>query len=621
MRSQHHVQSSHTSVEKGEQMTPATVTVAATKKAIEQLVEDLYAVAKGAIRTHITKWRTAARIGQLYKNLSSVRKVKTIWHTEDAIDLFKFYYPSTIESLDGKQLIRQISDFGESQTHLVIEGTVGQGKSIFLRFLCATELLIGKRIPAFIELRNLDDKTDILSYVRKTLDNYGFEADFKVFEFLASTGKLVLCLDGFDEIKDLYRQKIITDLESLALKYPMLRVLVTSRPDNGIDHSPFFRVVRLAQLRPSDVEGVIAKLTSDVDLTNSIIEAIGRSKATLNRLLTTPLMVTLLVIAYKADGKIPSTIAEFYESLFNTLFLRHDKLKPGYERTRLSGLSDRAFRDAFDALCFLARQKQENSFPINEMYSLSKKAIQVTQQSCDGQHFLADVRKITCLVLEEGGACHFIHKSVAEFHAASFVKNRPEEFVKKFLETLAGGRFGEWTQDLVFLEQIDRYRFCKYFLLPDAERISPAANDLAGEPTALFRKCFEACIEQLKNIRVGVDSAGKVRSAGFGGGSAQNSWLLRNIDDAIIDHLVKCDLRESREKYGIASLNDKESTPTLLYISCEKLVGEVPSQIKSDLFVLFRKLAKDIDKNVNDSLNYVRNKEQQESSVLLNLVT
>jgi hypothetical protein len=69
------------------------------------------------------------------------------------------------------------------------------------------------------------------------------------------------------------------------------------------------------------------------------------------------------------------------------------------------------------------------------------------------------------LILAEGEERRFIHKSVQEYHAALFIKDQPDSTVISFYQAMQTNWRG-WTQQLEFLAIIDRYRFNKFFYIP-----------------------------------------------------------------------------------------------------------------------------------------------------------
>jgi hypothetical protein len=98
--------------------------------------------------------------------------------------------------------------------------------------------------------------------------------------------------------------------------------------------------------------------------------------------------------------------------------------------------------------------------------STTGQAIRIAQLNADAEAALADIIKITCLIIEEGGECKFIHKSVQEYHAATFVKDQPDELAGEFYRKVRN-KWRRWEQELDFLEQTDTYRYYKHFLIPD----------------------------------------------------------------------------------------------------------------------------------------------------------
>jgi len=71
-------------------------------------------------------------------------------------------------------------------------------------------------------------------------------------------------------------------------------------------------------------------------------------------------------------------------------------------------------------------------------------------------------------------------KAYKIFFAASYIKNRPEVNAKKVYETLAKKYHPEWVAELLFLSEIDTYRYAKYFYIPAAKKMLqiPPAQEL-----------------------------------------------------------------------------------------------------------------------------------------------
>ena len=103
-----------------------------------------------------------------------------------------------LELIDINISINFVTDI--SRQSIVLQGTVGQGKSIFMRYLTSQEAKQGERIPLFYELRRLDDNETLTSALSKQINNWITEFKESDFDRVAKTGKLALLLDGFDEV-------------------------------------------------------------------------------------------------------------------------------------------------------------------------------------------------------------------------------------------------------------------------------------------------------------------------------------------------------------------------------------------------------------------------------------
>lgn len=476
--------------------TTALATAAVAKKALENVVDDLYSLGKGKLRAHFKRWKAKGKIDTLYKKLKNVRFVKTIWQAEREVDLASFYYPIKIKIDNKRTTIHDISDF-DYDGNIIVQGTAGQGKSIFFRYLTAIELAKGNAIPLFVELRRLGKTRTLLAHLLKEIKVLGLDVDRPTFHFLAKNGKIVLFLDGIDEVKEGNRTELITEIENLTKQFESLRVFITSRPHSGIANSPYFRVFKLSPLLEKEYEGVIRRQSVSKEIADSIIS--GVNKSNIKKLLTTPLMVALLVIRYRADATIPENAVAFFDQLFSLLLHRHDKLKAGYRRPRKSGLSETALLEVFESLCFLTRKFQQDDFNRRALRSYAKEALRVTGHRATPDRVIDDIVDITCLILEESDECRFVHKSVQEFHAACFVKNQPDPTAVNFYEAMKE-RWDIWQNELVFLSWIDKYRYLKWFHIPEVRR---ALNLKAGALPAKWQATTEVLVHAFGDVVLG----------------------------------------------------------------------------------------------------------------------
>jgi len=301
---------------------PVTAAMAGTAaiKAFENVIDDLYNFLKSRVGYTIKVRNAKRKIPTLLSRMQTVRLVKTLWQVDTAVDVESFYCDSHVitprvkAKKERRLKIDNLSDFGKV-SNIVVRGIAGQGKSIFLRHLCVREFENGKRIPVFIELRRIQENETIFEHITRYLDILDLQIDNELFKHLLQSGKFVFFLDGFDEILEEHKQRILNELENLSAYSTNSPFIITTRPKTAIEMSACFDVYTLDDLRGTEYKTVIRKLTQSPTYANTLIKAISTNSIIL-QLLCTPLLITLLIISYKSYPKLPDKLSDFYDSIF-----------------------------------------------------------------------------------------------------------------------------------------------------------------------------------------------------------------------------------------------------------------------------------------------------------------
>lgn len=561
---------------------------------LKKPIEEVFALATGAIKERIGVFRANSKMQGLHKRLWESQRVKTIWHTDRPLSLSSFFHPVSIinESTNPKgEKLNSLDDL--KNNHNVIFGTVGQGKSILLRYLLGKEIRSGTRIPILIELRNIGTQS-LESYLCERFSLLlNIEKSDDIFNFFASNGKITFLLDGFDEIDADNVQKIMHDIEELSFKYNSCRIVVTSRPDSDCRHLTSFYVNKITPLSADELPAFYKRITRDQEFTDRLLAAIRVSPLKIRDLVNTPLLATLLAISYRAAHKIPLDFAEFYDELFQILLVRHDGVKLGWRRQRKTKLNDREIQQVFEAFCFATRKRQALSFEKPLAYEISTQSLSECKITADPQGFLEDIKRITCLLVDEGKKFNFVHASVQEFFASRYIKTRAEPVAQKFYEQLVNGKWISWQEELIFLFQIDSHRATKYFKIPD---IRNTLKDILGTKTSADKEVVEKYLKGMtvvKNMREG----GQTPQYSVKRERNLHTYQYMNLDSKVFNILFSLQ-NTALKSWNIGFVEDTNCTKRTYYQIAEDRGGDTLNKIQEMLIKAITSIKEELSKEI-----------------------
>lgn len=431
--------------------------------------------------------------------------VKTIMNSTESVSLNDFYHAPKIKMNENALVCKSISEI-DPVKNLVVRGTAGQGKSMFMRYMTSQEAARNARLPVFFELRKLKKSEDLRVAIKNLLqDIFGSITD-QTFDAIAESGWLVVFLDGFDEVSSEINADLVRELESFSIKYPNMQMIVSSRPDSNIEAVSCFSVVNIVPCNSYDQKEIVKKIVKDCEAQTSILSALKASESGIKELLKTPLMIVLFVLTYSAKQKLPDNVAGFYKELFSVLMIRHDAMKPTFSREFSTGLNEQDLQQVFETFCFLSKKEKKLNFNYVDFCRLSGEALNKNdKKTIAPSKFLNDMTKVVCLVVVDGLEYSFIHKSIQEFFVASYVAKTPESASAKFYDVMKS-RFYDFRMELAFLKVIDQYRYLKFLYLPLLEKFLSFFNfdyEYFFKVTfeeVFFKVVYERDLSQLKSV-------------------------------------------------------------------------------------------------------------------------
>ncbi|QNX02069.1 hypothetical protein IC798_01175 [Acinetobacter seifertii] len=401
-------------------------------------------------------------------SISKLMQVKTLYTGSDkSVNLFDFFQQPKLEYDDEIYIIENIEQVKiENNNNIVFMGTVGQGKSILMKYLALHDLIDNNRIPVFIELKNISSNKNIKSLIKEFLGPWiGY--DDQILELVLKSGKISLFLDAFDEIDTDLVQEAFHDISLLSQNYNNLKISISSRPQTIITKSPLFDNIHLQPYEKEEQEGLINKLVNDKENVRILVESINKSSHEVKAVLTTPLMVVLFINQYNVGFSVPQHVTDFYKNIFDVVTFTHDRSKGIEKRKSFSSLNQDQLEKIFERFCFETFLKIKTVFDRKTLIELLKISLEKNNINNfnDYYNLISDYTRFACLILQDGSSYTFIHKSIQEFYVSKFIESLPEKLAKnvigkKFLHKHVGVE-----NYLNFLKILKPYYYTKYYIL------------------------------------------------------------------------------------------------------------------------------------------------------------
>lgn len=515
---------------------------------LDGVVDDLIKSAKGKVKEKISEAFAISKLEYFKNNVGRIGQVKTILNPDSIVDLHEIFFDEAV-LFDGEK-IESFNQFGTKQ--VLVEGGPGQGKSLFLRKLCIKEGAGSSYIPIFIEFRNLKYKKKLKDELMDAIEDLGVKLDNTLFEFLAKSNKIVLFLDGFDEVPNSERSKVARELETIFRTFPDLRAVVSSRPDSGMGSSFYFSKRKISPMLLSTQKEFVNHLYHEDKQSESINNILSNSHF-ISEVTTTPLLLTLFTITYNARQFKPDSLSEFYSLIFPTMLYRHDRMKIGFERERKAGLTDYQMQRLFDSLSFLSLNDNNTRFStyLFQKYLENSAKLERLPENIEDL-LIDDITTITALIVRDGfDEFSFTHKSIQEYFASVFISRLSEPRKIGFYNLVINdfNEFRKWQNTLSFLETIDERNYTKYFLIPYKK------NALCLNENSKINITYPSLMKLIGNdSKVRVDETGFVREFYWGDTSSSVLYVqysefakktlsdyLKNKKIMIAEYLSYCD--------------------------------------------------------------------------------
>lgn len=397
--------------------------------------------------------------------------IKTLNSPEEDVFINDIFVPVIIKRNNDVSIkVEDRTNLEIPEKAILIKGLAGMGKSTILRKLLANNLEFINRIPIFYELKRYKGGA-IENSLSKDFGRHGINITADQIETLLDESNLKLYLDAFDEVEPKYRNELLGEIDRIIRRYNC-HLVCTTRPDTDIDSLTGFATFHVASLKEEQIFGIINKTVVNQEKAQRLCEALANSRLhnSSETILKTPILVVLYCISYNQGDEIPTTLSQFYENIFETVFFKHDNLKGAVHRPRVWNDNRRIYRLLFEYFCYISQRQSITDFTRSDLVELVVDSLEYLGEDAKKADAITDdLISITNLIIPDGyNEYRFVHKSIQEFFSAAFISGLSSDKKQQFYEACIKKHDlnSLFKNTLFFLEEIDYYDYMECFFIP-----------------------------------------------------------------------------------------------------------------------------------------------------------
>ncbi|MBN3945024.1 MAG: NACHT domain-containing protein [Nostoc sp. NMS7] len=368
---------------------------------------------------------------------------------ESIENLEQFYRQAKNRGFQSQDGHKQVGiTVANDKQYLMVLGGPGAGKSTFLRKMGLEALKSNKRIfihtciPVFIELEKFKyTDIDLKKFILEEFRICGFPDPEKFTDQALDQGKLLILLDGLDEVPTKKSTNVISHIQNFVDTYNKNRFIASCRVAAYRYNFRRFTDVAMADFEDIQIEDFISNwFTSKPNTGKDCWQKLNSHEHTAAKELTqTPLLLTLVCLLYERSGKFPTNRATLYERALRVLLeewagekgITQEDLYKGLDTKRKEMILSEIAHDAF--------QEDRLFFPRREVADKIEKLLSEMlpdEKFINGVNVLKSIEVQHGVLVERADSIYsFSHLTLQEYLTAQYIDDhrQVEKLVREYL--------------------------------------------------------------------------------------------------------------------------------------------------------------------------------------------